>query len=173
MSKNTESDCFPGSAQEATSVSCVPEFSQDTPRFTEVAPGIHVLVVDDQDAVRELTRETVGVIFPNAKIHEGADGLHAAQTVDEMARVFRDRYTVVISDQMMPILTGMDLYARIRQTPGMEQTPFVLTSGYMPDDHKQAVEGASGTDPRFKFVRKPFVPGELIHAIEQVTGIKF
>jgi len=137
-------------------------------QYKEVAPGVHVLVADDEESVREFTVGAVEQLIPGATINESPDGSHAVRAVEIMTERFGLRYMVVVSDQMMPVLTGMDLYTKIRQTPGMEETPFVLTSGYMSPEHRQVVDKTLESDPRFGFVKKPFGVSDLTHAINQV-----
>ena len=73
------------------------------------------------------------------------------------------RYDLIISDQRMPELTGLELLARIRATGS--QVPVILASGY----GLEGLEPELSEDPRLRILSKPFsfkrifaLAGELI-----------
>ena len=81
-----------------------------------------VLVVDDDDAIRALLLTILrrkGLKVDTAR--NGADGLK---------RCAQCRYTVVLLDLMMPMMSGWDFLAELRLLPQeMRPLVFVLTAG--------------------------------------------
>jgi two-component system chemotaxis response regulator CheY len=75
----------------------------------------------------------------------------------------KGRFDLVLSDQQMPMLTGIQLCEHIRQLPGHKKTPFILlTAKCMEIDFEKLQQqlGLSAALP------KPFSPSELITCIE-------
>jgi CheY-like chemotaxis protein len=93
--------------------------------------------------------------FRAAVAENGASGL---ETFDSM----RNDICLVLADVMMPISTGVELADKIRQL-GYD-VPILLMSGY--SDH----ELVRDAQQRYSFVRKPFLPEELIRKIRTMLG---
>ena len=108
-----------------------------------------VLVVDDEQAIREFMLDLLG-----------GWGLEAAALPDGAAA--RDaiaaepgRYDLVITDQTMPQLTGLELAREIaRLRPGL---PVILYTGYGEDLSPQELEAAGVA----RLVRKPIEPAQF------------
>ncbi len=126
--------------------------SATSPRRTKVA------VIDDEAGVRDLIR--------SALKSEGID----ADTFDG-ARNFLDRadpaaYDLVISDLVMPGMTGTDLLEEVRaRAPGL---PFVIVSG-QGTVHSAVVAMKSGA---LDFLEKPFKLTQLLDIVRRATGKK-
>jgi CheY-like chemotaxis protein len=76
----------------------------------------------------------------------------------------KDTFDLVLSDQQMPMMTGIQLCESLRQLPAHRRTPFILlTAKCMEIDfHKlQQTLGISAALP------KPFSPNELVNCIEE------
>ncbi len=74
------------------------------------------------------------------------------------------RYDLVLSDQQMPKMTGIQLCEQFREMPDHAQTPFILlTAKCMEIDFAKLRErlGVSAALP------KPFSPSELLTCIEE------
>ena len=79
----------------------------------------------------------------------------------------KDTFDLVLSDQQMPMMTGIQLCQHIRQLPAHERTPFILlTAKCMEIDFAKLQEtlGISAALP------KPFSPSELINCIEETLA---
>ncbi len=104
--------------------------------------GRRILVVDDEPALRDLLAEA----FTARRAL-----VDTAQNGAEAWVLWRDsHYDLIISDQRMPELTGLELLARVRAAGS--QVPVILASGY-------GLEGAEvelGRDPRLRILPKPF-----------------
>ena len=79
----------------------------------------------------------------------------------------KDTFDLVLSDQQMPMMTGIQLCENIRQLPAHRRTPFILlTAKCMEIDFAklQQTLGISAALP------KPFSPSELINCIEEALA---
>ena len=122
-----------------------------TPRGTET-----ILVVEDEDMVRKLVRETLE--------REGYKLLDAAGPVEAQKIVssHRGRIDLMITDVIMPKLSGRELAERVlRQRPEMK---VLYMSGYT--DNAVVASGVLGTE--MPFLQKPFTPGMLTGKVRQV-----
>lgn len=117
-----------------------------------------VLVCDNENILRRLVKaslQTHGV-----EVVEACDGDEAL----ELAR--RHRPALVILDVMMPGKTGLHVLEELRRDPDLAETRvIVLTARAQVRDRDAALE--AGAD---RFFAKPFSPGELAEAAEQLLG---
>jgi two-component system, OmpR family, phosphate regulon response regulator PhoB len=110
-----------------------------------------VMVVDDEPDIRHLLRVTLesagyGVV-------EAAHGEAALESVQ------RSPPQIVLTDRMMPRMSGGELIERLRADESTKAIPIVLISG------------THGVQPGVDaVVRKPFDPNELIVLVDRLTG---
>ena len=79
----------------------------------------------------------------------------------------KGNFDLVLSDQQMPMMTGIQLCENLRQLPSHRRTPFILlTAKCMEIDFIRLQEklGVSAALP------KPFSPSELIGCIEEALA---
>jgi two-component system cell cycle sensor histidine kinase/response regulator CckA len=115
--------------------------------------GYCVLVIDDDDLVRSVTRRTLRA--RGCEVLAARDGLEGIETFDE----HHDRIDAVLLDVGMPYMKGEDVLEELRRVdPGV---PVIFVSGQSEDELRQSgVFGrADGT------VLKPFRDGELLDAL--------
>lgn len=106
-----------------------------------------VLVVDDEQFVLELTRETLA--GSGYQVLTAANGTKALETMSS-----RDDINVVITDLMMPEVDGI---AIIREFKRMRpEVPIIAASGVSGDDIKRAMQ--AGADA---FLPKPFTADSI------------
>jgi CheY-like chemotaxis protein len=77
------------------------------------------------------------------------------------------QFDLILSDQQMPMLTGIQLCENIRQLPGHKKTPFILlTAKCMEIDFVKLQQqlGITAALP------KPFSPSELVTCIEDALA---
>lgn len=82
-----------------------------------------VLVVEDNDLLRETLCDLLMAIRPGWQIVEaenGLDGIEAAQ---------RARPDLIILDFNMPVMNGYEMAVRLQETPETKQIPLILNSG--------------------------------------------
>jgi DNA-binding NtrC family response regulator len=114
----------------------------------------NILVVDDQEPHRELMRE--------ALIAEGFSVETAATGDEAVNRVQQSQFNLVLTDQMMPGMTGVDLMGKIRaRRPGL---PVVIVTAHGTVDTAVNAMKAGATD----YIQKPFTPEELLIVVRRV-----
>lgn len=112
--------------------------------------GFKVLVVDDSPVYRKLVEQALS---------QDSSAVLFAGSGDEALEIFgRERPEVVITDWLMPDLTGIDLCQRIREgTPASYTYVIILTSNA---EKENVVKGFSaGADD---YLTKPFHAAELL-----------
>jgi two-component system, cell cycle sensor histidine kinase and response regulator CckA len=126
---------------------------------TTVDVGTPVLLVEDEDAVREATArilQRLGCFVTS--VSNITDAYRVIETDPSLA--------LVVSDVMMPGGTGLDLLRRVR---GDGRTiPFLIVTGYS----VESLEGAVSRDPRLSVLTKPWTIDELrerVHAMLSST----
>jgi PAS domain S-box-containing protein len=106
--------------------------------------GGTVLVIDDEELVRELTSDILSDAgFTVLTAMNGEEGM--AQFVENI-----DRIAAVILDLVMPVMDGPETFRRIRkQRP---ELPILLSSGFASEHDTREMLGQTGVD----FLPKPF-----------------
>ena len=130
-------------------------------RAGDVVPagqGQSVLVVDDEPALVALAEELLAGL--------GYEAFGVSSSVQALQRFNEDpdRFDVVLTDELMPEMTGTTLAAALRaQRPRL---PIVLASGYGGSllEQRAATAGVS------VLVRKPLARAELAHAIARALA---
>ncbi|MFN8647550.1 MAG: response regulator [Gemmatimonadales bacterium] len=114
-----------------------------------------ILVVEDEDTVRELVRKVLE--RRGFRIHAAANG-HAAL---ELAARLQEPIHLLLTDVVMPELNGRELVDRLRLShPGLQ---VVFMSGYT--DDALASRGALG--PEVRFLAKPFATRDLLKTVQE------
>lgn len=115
-----------------------------------------VLAVDDEQAVLRTVTTALAMAGFRAMVAEnGVAGLECFLRA-------KDEICLVLSDIIMPVMTGVEMADKIlEQEP---QTRILLMSGYSSD-----VIEVNGRK-RFPFIRKPFLPADLILKIQNMVG---
>jgi len=114
-----------------------------------------VLLVDDEPLNLKVLR---GFLEDRFRVHQATSGPEALELA---GRVPLD---VVVADQRMPEMTGVELLTRLRvQRPDVAG---IVLTGFadMP-----ALESAINRARAFRFLRKPWEPPQIIEAIEQAA----
>ncbi|MBL8923580.1 MAG: response regulator [Myxococcaceae bacterium] len=112
-----------------------------------------VLVVEDNVELRQLFRDLLSGTHDVLLAGDGERGLEAVR---------KERPDLVLSDVMMPGLSGTSLCAAIKADPALASTPVVLITARSGAD--AALEGyAAGAD---EFIEKPFHPRVLLARVQ-------
>ena len=124
-----------------------------TPSPGTQPPARRVLVVEDDDALREAISFTLGV-------HDISHCL-ASNGIEALAWLNTETPAIIVSDVRMPELDGIGLLRAVRRQ--MPEVPFVLMTAYA--DVAAAVDAIkSGAR---EFLLKPFQPETLIEVVER------
>jgi PAS domain S-box-containing protein len=133
-----------------------PEPAARPPSEAPVSRGerrARVLVVDDEVPIANTMRELLGTDHDVTAVTSGRDALLALARSSD--------FDVVFCDLMMPVMSGIDLFHRIREThPGVEQRVVFMTGGAFTT---RAAEFLASIDNRR--VEKPF----SLKAIERIV----
>jgi len=113
-----------------------------------------VLVVDDDPVILKLL--TLNFELEGYEVCAATDGAEALERV-------RDRRpAVVVSDIMMPVMSGLDLVAAMRSDHDLSAIPVLLLSA-----KAQATDVRAGMDAgAVDYVTKPFEPMDLVRRVE-------
>jgi putative nucleotidyltransferase with HDIG domain len=128
------------------------------PHGSKVSP-IQVLVVDDEADVREL----VQTILTRA----GHQADTAGDALEAQEILATKSYDVIISDILMPKLSGLDLLQNLQRTA--PDLPVILITGYPSiDTAAAAVRTASAVD----YLSKPISPAQIVSTVERAAESK-
>lgn len=128
-------------------------YEPETPKIQLPSKKPTVLIVDDDDLVRETLRFVLEDV--------GYEVCSASQAIDALALLEREPIDIVLSDIFMPGMNGFDLLKQIRQRA--PQVPVILITGFgNVEMARQALqEGASD------FITKPYNISEIPILIER------
>jgi signal transduction histidine kinase len=119
--------------------------------------GLHVLVVDDDGATRELLADLIG--------RTGATVDVAESVRSALDAIRRSPPSAMITDIGMPGEDGYELIRRVRALPPpVGDVPAIALSAYARIEDREAARAAGFAT----FVAKPATPQELLRALEMV-----
>jgi CheY-like chemotaxis protein len=84
-----------------------------------------------------------------------------------LAALKRESFDLVLSDQQMPLMTGVQLCEAARNLPQHRHTPFILLTAKCMEIDVAMLQQTLGVT---KALRKPFSPSELVHCIENALA---
>ncbi len=117
-----------------------------------------VLVVDDDPVILKL-------LTVNFEL-EGYDVLGATNGAEALDAVRAHRPDVVVSDIMMPVMSGIDLVSAMVADGDLSSIPVVLLSAKAQAGDVRAGLAAGAVD----YVTKPFEPLDLVNRVEAALG---
>jgi YesN/AraC family two-component response regulator len=112
---------------------------------------MRVLVVDDEAGIRELIRTVVAM--------RGHDTLEAENGLQALEIARRFACDLVITDQEMPCMKGLELIARL--TSEGYRARYLLVSGF-------SLKGPQAVG--IPVLAKPFTVNQLLHTLEKLTS---
>lgn len=115
-----------------------------------------VLVVDDEIHIVHV----VGVKLR----HHGYDVLSADNGSQAYELACQERPDIIITDYQMPVMTGLELARKLRQTERTKTIPLILLTARMHGLSKVECDKLGICD----CISKPFSPKELLRTIEDV-----
>ena len=119
----------------------------------------HILVAEDNPALLHVVRFTLEKA--GFQVAVARNGRQAWEFLEEQC------YDLVVTDQQMPEMTGLDLCARMRQTARHAQTPVVFLTAKGLELDSVRLKEELGVVALFP---KPFSPRRLVRAIEDHFG---
>lgn len=122
----------------------------------ERGPGLKILVVDDEAAIRDMIR--FALEKSGMQVNTAPDAHEALVSINEQ------RPDIILMDWMLPGVSGLELTRRLRRDSYTEDIPIIMLTAKVTEDDKVAGLNA-GTDD---YVIKPFSPRELLARIRAV-----
>lgn len=121
-----------------------------------------ILIVDDMTMMRKLVKAQLKDLG-FSQFFEAEDGAKALVIMEEQAKL-KTPVQLVLSDWNMPVLTGIQLLAKVRANPELKAVPFILVTaeGEVSQVTEAIKLGVSS------FIRKPFSPDGLKEKIAAV-----
>lgn len=117
-----------------------------------------VLVIDDEDAVREMVQLTLSV--RGMDVSGAPDGLRGLIAAD------RSRPDVIVIDVMMPGVDGFETVRRLRADTKLRDIPVIMLTAQAGED-SQWRGWTAGVD---SYVTKPLDPELLVTEIHRVVN---
>jgi DNA-binding response OmpR family regulator/nitrogen-specific signal transduction histidine kinase len=146
---------FPLSAQKA------PPLDKQIAKAPEIAAGGTVLLVEDEAALREMTR--LALVHFGFTVLQAKDGIEAV----EIFKKHKDEISCVLTSLTMTRMGGWETIAALRAI--RHDLPVVLASAY---DEARAMAGRHTEMPDF-FLNKPYDIDKLGDTIGKAIGRKF
>lgn len=109
----------------------------------------HVLVVEDNPEMRAFVAGTLSSRFRVSTAADGVDGLEQARTL---------KPDLVVSDLMMPRMSGDQLVVALRADPAFATLPVLLLTAHADDAMRVQLLGQGAQD----YLTKPFAADELL-----------
>ena len=117
----------------------------------------HVLIVDDARDILFLLTTTVKQLGPDYKVSAANDGYEALEQIRQK------KFDLVITDYMMPGMTGLELAEEVRQLS--PETQVLLMSAY-----DKGLQGQVEDMELGGYVGKPFSVPEILEVVRRVVA---
>lgn len=115
-----------------------------------------ILAVDDSASMRQMVSFTLkSAGFNVVEAVDGQDAWEKASVQD---------FSLVLTDQNMPRMDGINLTRKLRQSPRYTKTPILILTTEAGDAMKQAGRAAGATG----WLVKPFDPAKLVEVVGKV-----
>jgi CheY-like chemotaxis protein len=115
-----------------------------------------ILIVDDFRSVREVLREKLELQgYACQEVENGSEALKAIET---------ERFDLVITDNQMPVMTGLQLLECLAERPKDQRPPAIFVTGRLSDQVAKAAQTAGA----WTVIQKPYRDQELISEITRV-----
>jgi two-component system chemotaxis response regulator CheY len=117
-----------------------------------------ILVVDDSLMIRKLVTQTLkGAGFETIEAPNGQAALELAKTHGELA--------LVLTDQNMPIMSGIEFIQALRQESAHKFTPIVFLTTESGDAIRDQARAAGAT----AWIVKPFQPEKVLSVVNRLA----
>jgi signal transduction histidine kinase len=128
---------------------------QAAPASEETAPpnAPRILVVEDDTEIRAFV---TGVLRTEYRVMEAVNGEEGCQLA------IKERPDLIVSDVMMPVMSGLQLLTQLRGMPETADIPVILLTARQEVSEKVEGLGIGASD----YLGKPFSPRELLARIE-------
>lgn len=123
-------------------------------------PAAKILVVDDEQAIRDLLREVLtGVGYSVVTASDGREALPMS---------LADKPDLILSDIRMPKLDGLTLCKALRVNPETKSIPIIMLTNFNTSEHMEAAMAAGADD----FLPKPLNVDEVKIRVRSLLKLK-
>lgn len=123
------------------------------------AKNLNILIVDDQQSIRDLTRHCLKQI--------GINQVSVAKSGEQALEVLgKTKFDLIISDWNMDGISGLELLTKIRGNPVIKSLPFIMATGQKDKAQVIAAKEAGVNN----YIVKPFSTADLRKRVEAVLG---
>jgi two-component system chemotaxis response regulator CheY len=121
--------------------------------------NLNVLVVDDQ----QMMRDFIAARLRELGIHQVA---LAASATEALKQLHEEKFDLIISDWIMPDMTGLDLVKAVRGHPVLKKMPIIMASTWPGRDQMEMAK-AEGVN---HYLVKPFQTVQLRDSLQDLFG---
>lgn len=118
-----------------------------------------VLIVEDNPEMNRFISQSLADEFEVRSAFDGDEGLQAAQAFLP---------SIIVTDIMMPNVSGVQMIERLRENPDFYDTPILLLSAKADEDLKIKLLSESAQD----YITKPFSEQDLLVRVRNLITIK-
>jgi signal transduction histidine kinase/DNA-binding response OmpR family regulator len=118
-----------------------------------------ILVVEDSVVVNQFIGETLGEQYQVISAFDGQEGLAKALAV---------RPSLIVSDLMMPVMSGVDMITEIRKLPELAHTPILVLSVKADEESRVELLEHGAQD----FITKPVSEKELLARVRNLLRMR-
>ena len=130
---------------------------QDLQAREKVEKKHTIMIVDDEDANLRVLSSVLGSTYNLLEARDGQEALEIIQGLDDPRII-----SLIISDQRMPRLTGVELFERIGNL--MRNTIRIIVTGFVDVD---AIIDSINKANIYKFILKPFDRRDLLLTVQR------
>jgi two-component system, chemotaxis family, chemotaxis protein CheY len=122
--------------------------------------GLNILVVDDSSTMRAMLAKTLQMTgLPIDNLHKAANGQEGLDILDEAW------VDVVLIDLNMPVMGGLEMIAKMRETPDLAGQPVIVVSSESSQTRIDELRSQG-----LEFIHKPFTPEQVRDVIQKLLG---
>ncbi|MCK9554267.1 response regulator [bacterium] len=115
-----------------------------------------ILIIDDEEDIRELVKITLGAKYEVIEAYDGLSGLDIVKD---------EKPDLILLDMMMPIVSGTDVCKRLKSSPDTADIPIVIiTAGGI----EAAMKGMS--EKADQFLIKPFTTDQIEEKVDKLLN---
>lgn len=118
-----------------------------------------VLVIDDEEDIREVAQATLEIIA-------GVDVILAGSSQEGLAKAETEQPDAILLDVMLPDMDGVATFQRLQSNPATQHIPVILlTAKVQPSDRRRFADLGIKA-----LIAKPFKPTSLAKQLLEVLG---
>lgn len=151
--KNIPPSFLPEKAEAIQSKPPIPSFEQQ--------PQNHVLLVEDDEAIREMY--SLKLKKEGYQLDVATEGQEAATKIEHRT------YDLILLDLMLPFINGLELLQRIKKLPQQKDTPVIILTNL---DHEEMTRQCLALGAEKFLVKADISPQELIAECHEVLKKK-